>query len=267
MKAAANTLGIKVRRVYDVTNVLEGVGLIHRLPQTETMQLYNAKETMATKRKKTSLARELDDLEAEEAQLNEWIQLLQDEMEDLDEDKSMNYLPMSDLLDLPAAHGSSVVVSMKPGASLHRSNHGRSNCSFSIRAPQQSGFGSEGSLPAFVIEGGNDSKIPSIRPLLLTYPPLLTSCSSDFTEHALQDFTKHHHNYSNRNSSSSYQPSEFSQLSQFSQPSDLDDLDENDLILMNDAASTLTQMAAMCGKVGHSPLTTNGKRPSNFWTL
>jgi hypothetical protein len=259
MKDAATALGIKVRRVYDVTNVLEGVGLIRRSSQPEmSMQLCTKEDTKGKKQTK-ALRNELDDLEHEEAQLDTWIQLLQDEESHDEDDKALNYIPVKDLLHLPASNGSSVVISMNPGSALHQGSHGRSNCSFSIRAPE-SGFGSSGSLPAFVLEGG--SKVnPSVRPLLLTFPPLLTACTSDFTEHALQDFTKHHHNQKLHNSSSSYQHSEFSQFS-VSQQSEDGDVDDK----MNDAASTLARMSVIFDKVERSPLTAVGTRPFSFWS-
>ena len=173
----------------------------------------------------------------------------------------MNYLRLNELLNLCRDDGSSIVIGLSPGSTVHRVSQCFSDHSLSIRLAR-SESGSIGCVKGFILEKGSGKSIAdAVRPLILTYPPLLTSCTSDFTEHELKNLAKQ------QNNSSYLHNDHFSQLSQSTQftteSSQQDVVEENERVLINDAASTLASMAVMFGKVEHSPLTA-GKRSTFF---
>jgi len=96
-KASLN-LGVQKRRIYDITNVLEGIGLVEKKSKN-TVQWVGTAEELSLEHH--DLHADLADLEAKENQLDALINDAEMELKILNEDKRFAYVRYQDLMDIP----------------------------------------------------------------------------------------------------------------------------------------------------------------------
>jgi hypothetical protein len=100
LNKASIGLGVQKRRIYDITNVLEGIGLVEKKSKN-TVHWCGAKNHDLTA-EHADLHTDLADLEAKENQLDSLINNAEMQLKLLNEDKRYAYVKYQDLMDIPA---------------------------------------------------------------------------------------------------------------------------------------------------------------------
>ena len=96
-KASIN-LGVQKRRIYDITNVLEGIGLVEKKSKNTVHWVGSSDELTAEHAK---MHADLADLEADENQLDSLIKDAEMQLKLLNENKRYAYVKYQDLMDIP----------------------------------------------------------------------------------------------------------------------------------------------------------------------
>jgi len=96
-KASIN-LGVQKRRIYDITNVLEGIGLVEKKSKNTVHWVGSSHELTAEHAK---MHADLADLEADENQLDSLIKDAEMQLKLLNENKRYAYVKYQDLMDIP----------------------------------------------------------------------------------------------------------------------------------------------------------------------
>jgi len=89
LNEAVKELNVQKRRIYDITNVLEGIGYIEKAHKNKIRWVGNT-ENYAMENEIMQLTRELELLTTEEAEINKWTVYLQDMLADLAKDETNN---------------------------------------------------------------------------------------------------------------------------------------------------------------------------------
>lgn len=118
LNAAANKLNVQKRRIYDITNVLEGIGLIEKKSKNNIQWKGVGLSGMGEGRKEESgLQRELDELGRQEAAVDEHIRRMQDMLKELTEQQEnmqLAYVTHQDLRSLPNLRGETLIAIKAP---------------------------------------------------------------------------------------------------------------------------------------------------------
>lgn len=99
LNKASIGLGVQKRRIYDITNVLEGIGLVEKKSKN-TVHWCGARNHDLTA-EHADLHTDLADLEAKENQLDSLINNAEMQLKLLNEDKRYAYVKYQDLMDIP----------------------------------------------------------------------------------------------------------------------------------------------------------------------
>lgn len=129
LNIAAQKLGVQKRRIYDITNVLEGIGLIEKRSKNNIQWKGSSEEgpdaSAAAESKRlelNELQREVEDLTTQETLLDEYVRRMQETLRDLtgtQEMKQLAYVTHEDLRDLPGLKDQTLIaIKAPPGTEL-----------------------------------------------------------------------------------------------------------------------------------------------------
>lgn len=90
MKDAAQQLGVEKRRIYDITNVLEGINLIHKHSKNKIQWNFDSSRGFLTS-ESSDIENNFSDKLQEEEQLDKEIKLFEEKVQKLIEGESSNY--------------------------------------------------------------------------------------------------------------------------------------------------------------------------------
>ncbi|XP_065844023.1 transcription factor E2F6-like [Oscarella lobularis] len=123
LNSAAERLDVQKRRIYDITNVLEGVGLIEKRTKNNVQWVGTRKrgETKSTTReeiaRQTALAAEIDEMDSVETNLDDLICLSQNILKELTENQEnlkFAYVTYSDIRSLETLQNQQVIAIKAP---------------------------------------------------------------------------------------------------------------------------------------------------------
>merc|ERR1719328_230562 len=113
LNKASETLNVQKRRIYDITNVLEGIGLVEK--KSKNMVAWSGVQHHdGLTAKQADLHTDLADLEAKENQLDDLIKNAELHLKLLNEDKSSAYVTYQDLRSINRFTNQSVMVIKAP---------------------------------------------------------------------------------------------------------------------------------------------------------
>ncbi|CAH9050172.1 unnamed protein product [Cuscuta europaea] len=118
LNKAADTLEVQKRRIYDITNVLEGVGLIEKnLKNIIQWKGLDVSRTEARDERVMSLQMEVECLTLEEHRIDEQIRVMQDRLRDLSEDENNQrwlFVTEEDIKNLPCFQNETLIAIKAP---------------------------------------------------------------------------------------------------------------------------------------------------------
>lgn len=118
LNLASETLNVQKRRIYDITNVLEGVGLLEKKSKNNIQWKFGVDDS-AYNRKLAEMKR----LEQKENNLNNLLRIVQEDLNKVS--TKCGYITKQDLASIPLFRNQSVIViKAPPDAKLVVSGHG-----------------------------------------------------------------------------------------------------------------------------------------------
>ncbi|XP_057953369.1 transcription factor E2FB-like [Malania oleifera] len=118
LNKAAETLEVQKRRIYDITNVLEGIGLIEKkLKNRIQWKGLDVTRSGDSDESVASLQAEVENLSIEECRLDEQIREMQDRLRELSEDKSNQkwlFVTEDDIKGLPCFQNETLIAIKAP---------------------------------------------------------------------------------------------------------------------------------------------------------
>ncbi|KAE9620620.1 hypothetical protein Lal_00019020 [Lupinus albus] len=115
---AADTLEVQKRRIYDITNVLEGIGLIEKkLKNRIQWKGLDVSRPGEAEECFSSLQTEVENLTMEEHRLDEQIREMQERLQELSEDKhneKLLFVTEEDIKNLPCFHNETLIAIKAP---------------------------------------------------------------------------------------------------------------------------------------------------------
>lgn len=123
LNVAATKLSVQKRRIYDITNVLEGIGLIEKKSKNNIQWKGSGMGGVEEMRKEiSSMQMSLDELNREEVMLDEYISRMQDMLKDLttnDQNQELAFITHEDVRSLPNFEGETLIaIKAPPGTTL-----------------------------------------------------------------------------------------------------------------------------------------------------
>lgn len=122
LNLAAEKLSVQKRRIYDITNVLEGIGIIEKKSKNNIKWRQEVDTSRDTEAELQALRAETDTLAREEAQLDAQIANLQDRLRDLasgDQCAAYCYVSHDDIKAIPELRGDTLIaIKAPPGTEL-----------------------------------------------------------------------------------------------------------------------------------------------------
>ena len=113
LNKASETLNVQKRRIYDITNVLEGIGLVEK--KSKNMVAWSGVQHHdGLTAKQADLHTDLADLEAKENQLDDLIKNAELHLKLLNEDKSSAYVTYQDLRSISRFANQTVMAIKAP---------------------------------------------------------------------------------------------------------------------------------------------------------
>lgn len=109
LNLASEKLNVQKRRIYDITNVLEGVGLLEKKSKNNIQWKFGPDDT-ANNRK----AAELKHLEQKENNLNDLLRIVQEDLNKVFPSSKCGYITKQDLASIPSFRNQSVIVIKAP---------------------------------------------------------------------------------------------------------------------------------------------------------
>jgi len=118
LNKASEGLNVQKRRIYDITNVLEGIGLVEKKSKN-TVHWCGARG-QETKSLSTEFDSDLAQLEAKETELDELIRDAEESLKRVNQDKQYAYVSYQDLRNIPRFKSQTVMaIKAPPEAKLH----------------------------------------------------------------------------------------------------------------------------------------------------
>ncbi|KAJ7981215.1 Transcription factor [Quillaja saponaria] len=118
LNKAADTLEVQKRRIYDITNVLEGIGLIEKkLKNRIQWKGLNVTKPGETDNNSANLQAEVENLTLEERRLDEQIREMQEQLRDLSEDEDNQkwlFVTEEDIKGLPCFQNETLIAIKAP---------------------------------------------------------------------------------------------------------------------------------------------------------
>jgi hypothetical protein len=123
LNVAATKLSVQKRRIYDITNVLEGIGLIEKKSKNNIQWKGNSMGGVDDMRKEiNSIQTALEELNAEELMVDDAIARMQDMLKDLtsqEQNQDLAYVTHEDVRSLPNFQGETLIaIKAPPGTTL-----------------------------------------------------------------------------------------------------------------------------------------------------
>jgi len=112
LNKASETLKVQKRRIYDITNVLEGIGLVEK--KSKNMVHWVGSHYHDLTAEHADLHTDLADLEAKENQLDDLIKNAELQLKLLNEDKRNAYVTYQDLRSVPRFKNQTVMAIKAP---------------------------------------------------------------------------------------------------------------------------------------------------------
>lgn len=122
LNAAADTLRVQKRRIYDITNVLEGIGIIEKKSKNNIKWRHQLDASRACERELAVLKADLEHLTQEEEMLDDQIRQVRTKLKDLasgDQCSSYAYVTYQDIKSIPELKGDTLIaIKAPPGTEL-----------------------------------------------------------------------------------------------------------------------------------------------------
>lgn len=109
LNIASEQLNVQKRRIYDITNVLEGVGLLEKKSKNNIQWKFGVDDS-AYNRKVLELKR----LEQKENNLGDLLRIVQDDLNQVSTSSKCGYITKHDLASIPLFKNQSVIVIKAP---------------------------------------------------------------------------------------------------------------------------------------------------------
>lgn len=109
LNLASEKLNVQKRRIYDITNVLEGIGLLEKKSKNNIQWKFGADDS-AFNRKMT----EMNYLEQKENNLNNLLRIVQEDLNQVFPSSKCGYITKQDLASIPSFRNQSVIVIKAP---------------------------------------------------------------------------------------------------------------------------------------------------------
>ncbi|XP_046442788.1 transcription factor E2F1-like [Daphnia pulex] len=113
LNLASVTLAVQKRRIYDITNVLEGIGLLKKISKNN-IQWKGSDSPADSAESQRGLNQDLADLEAKENQLDELISSTESQLRSLSEEKRYAYVTYGDLKSIAEYRDNTVMAVRAP---------------------------------------------------------------------------------------------------------------------------------------------------------
>jgi len=118
LNTAASKLEVQKRRIYDITNVLEGIGLIEKKSKNNIQWKGSGLGPITEMRKEMgSLKTDLDELNRQELMIDDYVKQMQDMLKDLGENQDnaqLAYVTHDDIRRLPNFKGETLIAIKAP---------------------------------------------------------------------------------------------------------------------------------------------------------
>ena len=141
LNKASEGLGVQKRRIYDITNVLEGIGLVEKKSKNTVHWCGARNHDLSAEN--ADLYTDLADLEAKENQLDALINNAEMQLKLLNEDKRYAYVKYQDLMGIPTFRKATCIAMKAPaGADVKVPHYGSdwlADDGFMIHASSKSG--------------------------------------------------------------------------------------------------------------------------------
>lgn len=122
LNLAAQKLNVQKRRIYDITNVLEGIGLIEKKSKNNIQWKGSGMGAVDDMRKEMTLLQDkLEELTREELLIDEYISRMQDMLRDLTDtntNQELAYVTHDDIRRLPDFSGETLIAIKAPSGTL-----------------------------------------------------------------------------------------------------------------------------------------------------
>lgn len=109
LNIASEQLNVQKRRIYDITNVLEGVGLLEKKSKNNIQWKFGADDTSYNRK-----VAEMKLLEQKENNLNNLLTIVQDDLNQVFPSSKCGYITKQDLASIPLFRNQSVIVIKAP---------------------------------------------------------------------------------------------------------------------------------------------------------
>jgi len=120
LNEAATTLGVSKRRIYDITNVLEGIGFIEK-SKKNTIKLVTDHNIISSNLKEDPKSKVFTELEKEEQNLFSLIEATANELNELKNSEEYlrnGYVTNEDIMQRPEFNGEAVAIQASEGTTL-----------------------------------------------------------------------------------------------------------------------------------------------------
>lgn len=126
LNKAAETLKVQKRRIYDITNVLEGIGIIEKKSKNNIKWRHQADPSRASEGEISALQADLEHLSNEEQKLDTEIASLRSKLQELasgEQCSSYAYVTHNDIKNIPELRGDTLIaIKAPPGTELEVPN-------------------------------------------------------------------------------------------------------------------------------------------------
>lgn len=201
LNAAAETLNVQKRRIYDITNVLEGIGIIEKKSKNNIKWRYQLDASRASERELAVMNADLEHLTQEEQQMDAQIVSVRSKLQQLasgDQCASYAYVTYQDIMAIPELRGDTLIAIKAPaGTELEVPNPDEGTV-YGERRHQIQLRSVDGPIDCFLVSQGGDDNPPAApssvatpSDLPLADAPIETPMNPHIDEHhaGTQDMT------------------------------------------------------------------------------
>lgn len=165
LNAAADTLRVQKRRIYDITNVLEGIGIIEKKSKNNIKWRQQLDASRACERELAVLKADLEHLTQEEEMLDDQIRQVRTKLKDLasgDQCSSYAYVTYQDIKSIPELKGDTLIaIKAPPGTELEVPDP-EDGALYGERKHQIHLKSTDGPIECLLVSPGDEEKIPGL---------------------------------------------------------------------------------------------------------